>query len=61
MKEIILKIIDPIQGNLIHFTIAFTGVLSTFACFVPKDSKLGKILHYALNQIVKLKNKILKK
>jgi hypothetical protein len=61
MEELILKIAKPIQGEIVHFALALTGVLSTITCFVPKNSKAGKVLQFFTNKILSLKDKLIKK
>ena len=61
MKELIFKIAEPIQGDIVHFALALTGVLSTITCFVPKNSKAGKTLRFFTNKIISLNDKIIKK
>jgi hypothetical protein len=61
MEELILKIAKPIQGEIVHFALALTGVLSTITCFVPKNSKVGKVLQFFTNKILSLKDKLIKK
>ena len=61
MEELILKIAKPIQGEIVHFALALTGVLSTITCFVPTNSKAGKVLQFFTNKILSLKDKLIKK
>jgi hypothetical protein len=57
-------LIDALQANkkhVIDLSISALGVLSTLACFVPKNSKLGKLINFFTKHIIALKSKIIKK
>lgn len=58
--DAILKALEPVQQQAIDLSVALIGILSTIACFVPKDSKLGKLLDSAITGITKLSKKIKK-
>jgi hypothetical protein len=57
----LIDALEPIKQNVIDLCIAVLGILSTLAVFIPKDSKLGKLLGIATKKIVSLKTKFLKK
>lgn len=58
--DAILKALEPVQQQAIDLSVAVTGILSTIACFVPKDSKLGQLLHSAITGITNLGKKFKK-
>ena len=57
MIDNLKTVLEPVQGNVVDLSVALTGILSTLACFVPKDSKLGKGLRYLIAKISSLKGK----
>lgn len=61
IEEIIMKYIAPFETPLPEFCISFLGIIGTVSYFIPKDSKLGKILNAITNGVIKLKDLILKK
>ena len=58
--DAILKALEPVQQQAIDLSVALVGILSTIACFVPKDSKLGKLIDSAITGITKLGKKLKK-
>lgn len=58
--DAILKALEPVQQQAIDLSVAIVGILSTIACFVPKDSNLGKLLHSAITGITNLGKRIKK-
>jgi hypothetical protein len=58
--DAILKALEPVQQQAIDLSVAVTGMLSTIACFVPKDSKLGKLLQSAITGVANFGKKFKK-
>jgi hypothetical protein len=52
--DAIIKALEPVQQQAIDLSVAIVGILSTLACFVPKDSKLGKLLQSAIKGLTTL-------
>jgi hypothetical protein len=58
--DAIIKALEPVQQQAIDLSVAIVGILSTLACFVPKDSKLGKLLQSAIKGFTNLGKKFKK-
>jgi type III secretory pathway component EscS len=58
--DAIIEALKPVQQQTIDFSVAAVGILSTLACFVPKDSKLGKLLQSAIKSFTNLGKKFKK-
>jgi hypothetical protein len=58
--DAIIKALEPVQQQAIDLSVAIVGILSTLACFVPKDSKLGKLLQSAIKSFTNLGKKFKK-
>jgi hypothetical protein len=58
--DAIIKALEPVQQQAIDLSVAIVGILSTLACFVPKDSKLGKLLQSAIKGFANLGKKFKK-
>jgi len=58
--DAIIEALKPVQQQTIDFSVAAVGILSTIACFVPKDSKLGKLLQSAIKGLTNLGKKFKK-
>ncbi len=44
MIESLIQTLEPIQSTVIDLSVAIVGILSTLACFIPSDTKLGRAL-----------------